>query len=218
MDAIVTKEKNNGDDQRRTAILDAAARLIAERGYHAVRIADIARTVGASTGLVHYYFPTKDDVLRVAMGHGVNREFERHTSELRKIDGSYERLLRVIELQLPKVGPIRDELTIWLQYWAECSIRPELRPVHNEIYMRWHEMIARLVERGQRRGEFRSDVDSQTLALELTALIDGLVIHVLTGVADTTISTMRETLVAYVRDKLLPQKTGAASKRHAEVC
>lgn len=206
MDVRVTKENAHKEDARRTAILDAAARLIAERGYHAVRIADIARAVGTSTGTVHYYFPTKDDVLQLALKYGVNREFERHKSELRKIDGSYERLLRLIELQLPKLGLVREELTIWLQYWAECSIRPELRPTHSEVYMRWHDSIVHLVQRGQSRGEFRQDMDAESFTIELTALIDGLFVHVLTGIPTTTITTMRETLVAYVQDKLLPRK------------
>lgn len=204
MDAKVTSKGNaNHEDERKISILDAAAKLIAERGYHEVRVADIAHAVGTSTGTVHYYFPTKEDVLRNALQRGVKREFERHSVELKKIDGSYERLLRLIELQLPKLGPIREELTIWLQYWAECSIRPELRPMHNEVYMRWHQTIVHLVQRGQSRGEFRKEVDAEPFTAELTALIDGFCVHVLTGIPTATITTMRESIVAYVQNKLL---------------
>ena len=56
----------NATESRQLTILDAAAGLIAERGYHAVRVADIAAVAGTSTGTVHYYFPGKDDVLTAA--------------------------------------------------------------------------------------------------------------------------------------------------------
>lgn len=202
MDTEINAVGNAGDDSRKTAILDAAAQLIAERGYHAVRIADIAHLVGTSTGTIHYYFPTKDDVLRAALKYGVGREFERHSKELRTVDSAHSRLLRLIELQLPKLGPMRDDWTIWMQYWAEASIRPELRPMHTEIYDRWYTAVLHIVQRGQSRGEFRTDVDAFAVATELTALIDGLGIHVLTGMPSATLGTMREVLVAYVRDKL----------------
>jgi len=194
------------EDRRKTAILDAAAQLIAERGYHAVRIADIARAVGSSSGAVHYYFPGKDDVLTLALQHGVNRAFERQSEELRKIDSAHQRLLRLIDLQLPKLGQVRDEWSIWMQFWAEATIRPELRPAHNQFYDRWRETVVRIVQRGQRQGEFRSDADPDLTALQLTALTDGIAIQVLTGAPDVTISAMREVLVAYVQANLLERR------------
>ncbi len=203
MDTETSGADTAEDGTRKTAILDAAAQLIADRGYHAVRIADIASLVGTSTGTVHYYFPTKDDVLRMALKHGVSRQFARHRRELGTIDGAYPRLLRLIELQLPTLGPMREEWMIWMQYWAEACIRPELRPIHNEIYERWHSSVLHIVQRGQTRGEFRKDVDAVAVAIELTALIDGLAIHVLTGMPSATLGTMREVLVAHVRERLL---------------
>lgn len=199
------------EDRRKSAILDAAAQLIAERGYHAVRIADIARAVGSSTGAVHYYFPGKDDVLTLALQHGVNRAFERQSEDLRKIDSAYERLLRLIDLQLPRLGQVRDEWSIWMQFWAEATIRPELRPAHNEFYDRWHETVVRIVRRGQRQGEFRADADPELTALQLTALTDGAAIQVLTGAAGMTISAMREALVAYVQSNLVQRTVKAGA-------
>ena len=49
------------------AILAAACRVIVRRGVDATRISDIAREAGTSTGTVHYYFETKEDVLLAAL-------------------------------------------------------------------------------------------------------------------------------------------------------
>lgn len=102
------------EDARRSAILDAAATLIAERGYHSVRISDIAKVVGTSTGAVHYYFPGKSDVLTAALRHAIDNAFDRQSRELQAIDDAHQRLLRLIDMQLPRLGPVRDEWSIWL--------------------------------------------------------------------------------------------------------
>jgi AcrR family transcriptional regulator len=44
-------------EQTRGAILDAAARLFADRGFDAVTVADVARGAEVSAGTVFNYFP-----------------------------------------------------------------------------------------------------------------------------------------------------------------
>ena len=54
-------------DKRREAILDAAARLFAARGFSGASMADLAKACGTSKSLVYHYFPSKDDVLYAVM-------------------------------------------------------------------------------------------------------------------------------------------------------
>lgn len=190
------------DPNTREAILKAASTLIAERGYHAVRVADIAEACGTSTGTVHYYFSAKEDVLNEALSFYVRRAFDRQSVELRTIDGARERLLHLFELQLPVAGPVHEEWSAWLQYWAEALLRPELRPLHAEFYARWRETIVRIVERGCREGTFRP-VESHAVARHLTALTDGAAIQVLLGVDGMDADRMRTLLVSYVDEHLV---------------
>ena len=44
-------------------MLQAAAELISERGFGETRIADVAKRAGTSSGLVIYYFGTRDRLL-----------------------------------------------------------------------------------------------------------------------------------------------------------
>jgi len=48
----------------RIAILDAAESLFAERGFDATPTKDVARRAGVTPGLVFYYFPTKESLLK----------------------------------------------------------------------------------------------------------------------------------------------------------
>jgi AcrR family transcriptional regulator len=174
---------------------------VAERGYHQVRVQDIARVCGTSTGTVHYYFPGKNDVLREALRYSVDKAFERQGCQLRRIDDARKRLLALIELQLPVGGQVRDEWSIWLQFWAETCLDPDLRPVHNAYYARWTDTVIRIVRRGQRQGIFR-DVDPAVFARHLTSVTDGAAIQVLTGAPGMTVDVMRDMLVGIVDREL----------------
>src|SRR5437016_1868617 len=56
----------------RTALLDAAIALLAERGTYGVSLREVAKRAGVNYGLVHYYFATKHDLLREALDRAVS--------------------------------------------------------------------------------------------------------------------------------------------------
>ncbi len=53
---------------RRAAIVEAALRTFAERGFHATSLEDIAEAAGITKGTVYWYFKQKDDLLRAVAG------------------------------------------------------------------------------------------------------------------------------------------------------
>ncbi len=60
-------------DNRREAILDAAARLFALRGYHATSMRDIAAAAEMLPGSVYYHFASKEALLLAVYAEGVAR-------------------------------------------------------------------------------------------------------------------------------------------------
>ena len=50
-------------DKRRDAILAAAARLYARRGFQGASVADLAKACKTSKSLIYHYFPSKEDIL-----------------------------------------------------------------------------------------------------------------------------------------------------------
>src|SRR3954454_9790421 len=81
--------------ERLEQILDAACRAILDRGFPATRIADIAAAAGVSTGTVHYYYATKDEVLVAALTRASERLFARIEQPARDKRAS-ERLARLL--------------------------------------------------------------------------------------------------------------------------
>lgn len=53
--------------------LDAAARLFARNGFHAVSMRDIARELGVTPGAVYAHYPSKAQVLAAVYAEGVRR-------------------------------------------------------------------------------------------------------------------------------------------------
>lgn len=54
-------------DDRRETIVDAAAKLIADHGFHGASMAQIAKACGMTKPLLYHYFPAKEDVLLAIM-------------------------------------------------------------------------------------------------------------------------------------------------------
>ncbi len=54
------KSGREGQAGRQEALLAAAARVFAERGYHAATVAEIARRACVATGTFYLYFPSKE--------------------------------------------------------------------------------------------------------------------------------------------------------------
>src|SRR6185369_15990208 len=54
-------------DDKRDRLLAAAAAVFAERDFHQVQVSDVAERAGVGKGTVYLYFPTKDDLHRVAL-------------------------------------------------------------------------------------------------------------------------------------------------------
>ena len=190
------------EEQRREEVLEATWDLIIEVGYGRVRVADIAERMGMSTGTIHYYFDTKEDVLDAAFRFAV--EDSRHRSEdaLAGIGDPWERLVALIEAHLPR-GDARREWVIWLQLWSEASVRPRLRALNEDDYGRWIDLVEGIVRDGQERGVFRT-IPARDFVVGLLTMMDGLVIQCLMGSHEVDLDRLRDLLVGFARERLLP--------------
>lgn len=178
-------------------ILDTAWQRIAERGYHHVDLADVANAGGITQAEINDHFPTRADLLDEALRRNVKLAFDRQAAELQGIDDAHERLLRLVELQLPKEGLLRDEWSIWLQVWNESALNPAMRSLYWDSYNRWFRTIAMTIRDGQRQRVFQRR-DSDQVAAQLTGLIDGLGIQVLTGKPGSSVNAMRAHLQDFI--------------------
>src|SRR2546428_10072022 len=58
---------------RRRALVAAAYRRIASDGFEGLRTRDVANDVGVNIATLHYYFPTKEALIRSVIGYAMQR-------------------------------------------------------------------------------------------------------------------------------------------------
>ena len=186
--------------ERRGQILDAAARVITERGLADTRVSDIASRAGTSAGLVMYYFGSKDRLLAEALTAAEERFYARVAAELGEIPSARERLVRVVELSCSSDGDtweddFRSETLLWLELWTRSPRDEELGRNRQALDRRWRTVLADIVAEGTASGEFRG-VDPADFALRFSALMDGLAVLVVLEDPEVSIDRMRELCLA----------------------
>ncbi|AZU00664.1 TetR family transcriptional regulator C-terminal domain-containing protein [Brevibacterium linens] len=179
-----TVPDSDEDANPKRSIAEAAWTLFGRHGFDAVRIADIAAASGVSAPSIHYYFANKSDLFDAALDYSVKLAFDRQIAWLDEIADPAQRLERLLKLQSPLGRTERGEWSIWLQTWARLSLEDSTLSNYPLSYERWSKTVQTTIEEGQRTGRFRSG-DPRAMADELTSLLDGLGIKVLTGVMDT---------------------------------
>ena len=103
-------------DDKRGALLTAAAAVFAERDFHQVQVSDVAERAGVGKGTVYLYFPTKDDLHAAALEaslDGIRLEVEAAVSA----DTPVEVTLRQIVLAVLRFFWKRQHLLTVIQHY-----------------------------------------------------------------------------------------------------
>ncbi|MCF3125024.1 TetR family transcriptional regulator C-terminal domain-containing protein [Streptomyces arenae] len=181
-------------------IVRETVRLIAERGFHAVRVQDIAAACDTSTAAIHYHFPGRDDLLEAAVRWCMDEDTARRAARVADAADTADELRQLIELQIPRTPQQRWQWSVWLDLWAEAARSTAVGRLHADYYRQWRSTVADVIRRGIAEGVFRP-ADPAAAALRLTALIDGLATQVLASAPEapgTSPDGMHEALIAYV--------------------
>ena len=195
------------DANPKRIIAEAAWTLFGRHGFDAVRIADIAAASGVSAPSIHYYFANKSELFDAALDYSVKLAFDRQIAWLDDIADPAQRLERLLKLQSPLGRTERGEWSIWLQTWARMALEGSTLSNYPRSYERWSRTVQTTIEDGQRTGCFQSG-EPRAMADELTSLLDGLGIKVLTGVMDAETLSLR--LRSYL-DRVIMQPAAAAA-------
>ncbi|OPF75591.1 TetR family transcriptional regulator [Streptomyces antioxidans] len=198
------------DSGRPLQIVRETVRLIAERGFHAVRVADIAAACDTSTATIHYHFPGRDELLEAAVRWCMDEDTARRAARIAEADDAREELRQLIALQAPHTERQRQQWLVWMDLWAEAARSTAIGLLHADFYQQWRQTVAEVIRRGVEQGVFRA-VDPEFSALRLTALIDGLAIQVLaTGprARGTSAEAMEIACNAYVDTELTARRSG----------
>ena len=162
-------------ERRRDAIVDAALSVARRKGLAATTVRDVASEMGSSSGLIHHYFETMDDVIAAAFERVAGQDLVETEALLRDAGDPTE----VVRGFLNSYAPVGEDwaFQLWLDAWAEAGRRPALREVSGRLNLAWAAMLERAIRAGVADGEFRSD-DPAGAAWRILSVVDGLALQV----------------------------------------
>jgi TetR/AcrR family fatty acid metabolism transcriptional regulator len=158
---------------KREAILRAAIKVFAGKGYFNSKVADIAGEAGVADGTVYLYFKNKDDVLHSIFDRAMAEFIAEGKRELAEIESATAKLTRIAELHLEKLGADRD-LAVVFQVELRGSIKHMLE-FSAAGFGEYLDIIRRTIEEGQKTGEFRKDIKAVVAAKIIYGSLDEMV-------------------------------------------
>lgn len=159
---------------RRAAIVDAALAVARRKGLAVTTVRDVAQEMGTSSGLIHHYFDSMDEVLAAAFEQVAAEDLAATEAMLAGGDP-----VAVLAGFLRSYAPVGDDwaFQLWLDAWAEAARRPVLRATSGRLNLAWANLLERAIRAGVQDGVFRCD-DPTGAAWRILSLVDGLALQV----------------------------------------
>jgi DNA-binding transcriptional regulator YbjK len=195
-------------ERRRCALVSAAAELLCEGGFEAVRHRSVAHRAGLPLASTTYYFSSLDDLIAAAVEHVGMREAAQLRTRVstlsrrrRGAESTADVLVDLLVDDSPGTQPSEELISRYERYIA-CARQPALRDVQRRILRQRSDAVGEAVERSGRC------VRTELLSTLMCA-VDGAVVSALVDDDETPRATARATLIDVI-DVLAPYDQRAA--------
>ena len=166
----------------RQAILHAARAVAAERGYDALRFADVAAASRVAVSSLQYSFGTREGLVREVIRSGVHEEFWRLKAAAQAEPDPWRRVCVLITRQISTDDDERHEgWLLWLEFWRAAVRDAQIQREYAVLAQQWRDLMADAVRQGVADGEFGIEGTVADSAAALVALIDGVLLQVEVG-------------------------------------
>ena len=170
-------------DQRREAIVAAALDVAVRKGLASTTVRDVAAEMGTSSGLIHHYFDSMDEVLASAFERVAEQDLRASQVAMAAAPSPIEALRRFFRTYTPADKDWAFQL--WLDAWAEAARRPALQATSRRLNLAWQGVLEDAIRGGVQAGAFACP-DPAGAAWRILSLLDGLALQVVAH--GTTIS------------------------------
>jgi len=130
-------------DNRRAQLLDAAAQLFAERGFHATSMRDIAKAVGMLSGSIYYHFESKEEMLLAVYEDGLRRVTEIVDEAVAEQSDPWKRLEAASAAHLRALIAHRDYTQVMIRTLPDEAgeAGPRIRDLRRDYDARFRKLI-----------------------------------------------------------------------------
>ncbi len=143
-------------DARPEEIVAAALDVFVEHGFAAARLEDVARRAGVTKGTVYLYFKSKEALFKAVVRQTIVPAIAQGEALAQSFTGSARELLERLVREYWRLVGETSLAGIPKLIIAEAANFPELtRFYYEEVVTRGHRLMAGVIERGIKNGEFR---------------------------------------------------------------
>jgi AcrR family transcriptional regulator len=166
------RAKRAGDppERKRDALVSAAYRVIAERGFEGLRTREVAGAVSANIATLHYYFPTKEDLIKGVVGHAVSRFQSTMATEgtaIERLSAHFQGLRRLARDE-PELFSVMGELML------RSSRDASLARIIAKMNEYWQGMLRDLLRAARADGDLAAALEPDGMAAVVVATLKGV--------------------------------------------
>ena len=166
---------------KRSLIIEAAARVFANRGYNSTLIAEIAAEAGIGKGTIYEYFPSKEDLFFSVFEWFVETTEAEAKVSISALGGSAsERLKALNDALLRSWLDMLDMYSLVMEFWsasASSKMRQRFKQAFRKGYRDFRQIVSALLRDGIETGEFQPEVDAESVAAALVGAWDALLLQ-----------------------------------------
>jgi TetR/AcrR family transcriptional regulator, regulator of cefoperazone and chloramphenicol sensitivity len=159
---------------RRKSLLQAAFDVIAAAGFEGLRTRAVAERAGVNVATLHYYFPTKRDLIAGLAQFLAGTFATLHApgppgTGFQALDHLRQEFVdaRFYHEHYPELGVVLQELML------RANRDSAVKAATDVMKASWRSWIGQIVQRGLTEGTFRQDLDAQTTTSMLMAVLAG---------------------------------------------
>jgi AcrR family transcriptional regulator len=148
--------------------MDIAIDCFARYGYQATSIDRISKAAGLTKGAIYYHFKDKEDLLFAAVTNRVGQFERRIAADLAPVTDTAAALREVARVCLDHATKSNHRRMIVTLMVEAIDTNPRLEAEFCAMMQRFRDFLKKIVQRGQKNGQFRRDLDA-VIAAEIYA-------------------------------------------------
>jgi len=160
---------------RRESILKAAQKVFAKEGFHQATIDEIAQEAELAKGTIYLYFKNKRALFYSLVEEKTEYLMNLLRKEAKREENPVEKLSAITRHQLEFYEDNRDFFKIITSESSrfELGLKDELRKRIMDRYLKYIDIVARVIEEGIKEGRLRA-LNAKKMAATLRGIIDAL--------------------------------------------
>src|SRR5215470_6588577 len=160
-------------DQTRERIIAKAAELFNQRGLEGTSLSDLMEATGLEKGGIYRHFPSKEAVAAEAFDYAWEAAFQERVRDLENIQGSVERLKRLIANFAERRSTIPGGCPLLNTAIDTDDGNPILRERARLALRQWQDRLSEIIRTGIQKKEIRRGIDAKKLVTLIIGSLEG---------------------------------------------